>query len=688
MQLEPVKEINLKHFIRSKNIGSGAFGEVYLIKDVRTGKKYAAKISHDALKKRADITSFQREVTILSQLHYPACVTFYGYSPNDFHNKPRPTIVTEVIPKGSLQKIISKSRMKMAPQSWNHTKKLINIYGIASGMNYLHSKNIIHRDLKPDNILLDSNYYPKITDFGFSKIFDSESANFQSMNGGTIPYMAPELFTENRYDTKVDVYAFSIIVYEIITEKVPYADCSHFSFIAKKVSDHGRPDFPDDIPECYKSLIVQCWSHTPSSRPEFKQVVQFIDDHLDDFLGDDGNKEEFIQYRKSLSEAKIDKPESFYSNQKTTDDNSKKSVNPHESVPSNEPTRTSSRSNQDKNERKSSNENNNSLKNLPNLSEQDRLLVEKADSGDVSSCYIVAKNCLRGVNNFPMVPEVGLTYLNQAIESNYPKALNLYAILLIEGKIINKDLNLAESKLLQGVQLGNTDSMVYLGLLYQSTNIKLNESVDLFQRAARKKNLRGMFNYANSLHHGIGSLEKDDEKAAKYYKIASDSGYVFATNAYAKCLELGLGIDKNEVEAAQLYKIAADKNCAAAIRNLGAMYEDGRGVQQKYSEALKCYERAAKLGDSDAMVYAGLMHEFGKGLEIHFSLAAKCYKSAIKRGNPNGMIGFGRLVEKSKTGKNAIEEALKYYQMAMDAGSVDAKLVYDSLVERASKLPQ
>ena len=172
MQLEPVKEINLKHFIRSKNIGSGAFGEVYLIKDVRTGKKYAAKISHDALKKRADITSFQREVTILSQLHYPACVTFYGYSPNDFHNKPRPTIVTEVIPNGSLQKIISKSRMNMAPQSWNHTKKLINIYGIASGMNYLHSKNIIHRDLKPDNILLDSNYYPKITDFGFSKIFD------------------------------------------------------------------------------------------------------------------------------------------------------------------------------------------------------------------------------------------------------------------------------------------------------------------------------------------------------------------------------------------------------------------------------------------------------------------------------------------------------------------------------------
>ena len=109
----------------------------------------------------------------------------------------------------------------LSPKKWDDTKKLINIYGIASGMSYLHSHKVIHRDLKLENILLDEYLNPKISDFGLSKIIDflSISMNVQSQRGlkGTPIYIAPEIYAEEEYSKSSDVYAFAFIVYEIIT---------------------------------------------------------------------------------------------------------------------------------------------------------------------------------------------------------------------------------------------------------------------------------------------------------------------------------------------------------------------------------------------------------------------------------------------------------------------------------------
>lgn len=89
-------------------------------------------------------------------------------------------------------------------------------------MKYLHDQSIIHRDLKAGNILLDENYHPFLTDFGMSKIFSIRHSYSQSQFGGTIPYQAPEIFKNARYDRKVDVYAFGILVYEIINDSFAY----------------------------------------------------------------------------------------------------------------------------------------------------------------------------------------------------------------------------------------------------------------------------------------------------------------------------------------------------------------------------------------------------------------------------------------------------------------------------------
>lgn len=90
-------------------------------------------------------------------------------------------------------------------------------------MMYLHSHIIIHRDLKPGNILLDKDFHPHITDFGLSKYLDPMNTRSQSkLDCGTTVYMAPEVIQDDSYNNKADVYAFGIIMYEVLTELQPY----------------------------------------------------------------------------------------------------------------------------------------------------------------------------------------------------------------------------------------------------------------------------------------------------------------------------------------------------------------------------------------------------------------------------------------------------------------------------------
>lgn len=193
--------LDIHRYVLMSKIGEGGFSKVYRVKDLQTGEYYAAKVANFMLdeetKDSEETLLLFREVNLMSILNHPSILKFIGYYPTDFEDDPSPTIITELSTNGSLQDIISLQNAGLSPDGWDDTKKLINIYGIASGMLYLHKNNVIHRDLKPENVLMDDFFHPKISDFGLSKLTDflTISMNIQSRKGlkGTPAYMAPEI---------------------------------------------------------------------------------------------------------------------------------------------------------------------------------------------------------------------------------------------------------------------------------------------------------------------------------------------------------------------------------------------------------------------------------------------------------------------------------------------------------------
>ena len=167
--------INLQNFTTMEKIGQGSFGKVFKIQNKVTKKIYAAKqLMRDFNSSQNFLQDLYKEIEILSNVSHPSILHFVGFSKFGLKGERKAVIVTKYAPNGSLDKIL-KLGQGSGIEYWNETKKLCNIFGIASSMLYLHSNDIIHRDLKPANILEDEHLFPLISDFGLSKIIQQNN---------------------------------------------------------------------------------------------------------------------------------------------------------------------------------------------------------------------------------------------------------------------------------------------------------------------------------------------------------------------------------------------------------------------------------------------------------------------------------------------------------------------------------
>ena len=259
-------EFNIEDFKVIKKIGEGTFGEIFLIENKEDHKLYAAKEM-----KSAD-ESFSKEIKSYSKVNNQAILTTYGYYFKNTDEINQPVIISDYMPNGSLQEMLQKERVSLARHDFTSTKKFIILIGVALGMKYLHFKGIVHRDLKPGNILLDKDLNPKICDFGCSAISKEDITDlYLSSEEGTPMFMAPEIFGDDYFSLKIDVYAFSMLAYEVITGRPPFVGYKTPIQLIEDVINGKRPD-TNEMNEIIRVFLEKCWSKNSEERPTFGQI--------------------------------------------------------------------------------------------------------------------------------------------------------------------------------------------------------------------------------------------------------------------------------------------------------------------------------------------------------------------------------------------------------------------------------
>ena len=486
----------LDKFEKQSKLGEGGFGEVYKVKEKDTGSFYAAKISLKEINENSTsaMISLSREININAKLNHPSILKFVGYSSTNFEGEPKPVIISELSTNGSLGRIIELERMSCAISGWDATKKLINIYGISSGMSYLHSHKIIHRDLKPENILLDDYLFPKIADFGLSKVDHQrkESMTMVSTAGikGTPIYIAPEIWKNEEYAAPGDVYAFGIIVYEIITNEIPLKELRNYYEILQKVANEGyRPKIPFSIGKSYQNLIEKCWSQNPADRPTFEEIVEHLKNDPG-FITEDIDAGDFYKYVDYIDEYQA------------TFDSDKKVVNISDFIECNNKTFQSVRIDHELMKIIEQEDFESPLlsklheqelypsEEFVKLNEKCQNLVREAEKSSEKQ-FLVGKKIFEG-DEFPQNVEIGIRYLKKAISEGSIESSIYYSRLLIEGKVVPRDLDKAKKYLEKYAESKNTNIDVLLGII-QLKEKNYEEALNLFKKASQDGNSEAMF---------------------------------------------------------------------------------------------------------------------------------------------------------------------------------------------------
>ena len=227
-------------------VGRGGFGEVYYAL-ADSGKQVALKY----LRENPEIEL--RGIAHVMNLKSPHLITIYDVKHNPAGD---PFVIMEYVSGPSLREL-----MLAEPAGFSVQKAAFFLSGIAKGLSYLHERGIVHRDLKPANIFYDDGYV-KIGDYGLSKHMSVSKHSGQTVSVGTVHYMAPEIGSGN-YTKAIDIYALGVILYEMLTGRLPYSGASMAEILMRHLRD--TPDLTG-IPQPFAVVIAKALAKDPKDR--------------------------------------------------------------------------------------------------------------------------------------------------------------------------------------------------------------------------------------------------------------------------------------------------------------------------------------------------------------------------------------------------------------------------------------
>jgi eukaryotic-like serine/threonine-protein kinase len=270
----------VSHYQVLSRLGGGGMGEVYRARDHRLGRDVAIKALPLAFATdSARMRRFEEEARTVGQLNHPNIVALYDIGVHDG----APFIVTEMLNGEDLRQQLNRGAL---PQ-----RRAID-YGqqIARGLAATHARGIVHRDLKPENLLVTSEGCVKILDFGLAKLADATAAGpsvsterLETSPGfivGTIGYLAPEQLRGERADHRADVFAFGVILHEMLSGRRPFECPSPGEIVAAILKDEP-PDLDGVTGQITLNRIVRrCLEKDPEQRFQSARDLAFALDLL------------------------------------------------------------------------------------------------------------------------------------------------------------------------------------------------------------------------------------------------------------------------------------------------------------------------------------------------------------------------------------------------------------------------
>ncbi|KAI3420735.1 Protein kinase domain-containing protein, partial [Psidium guajava] len=277
-------------FSEGNVLGRGGFGVVYK-GELHDGTMIAVKRMESLDLGNKGLSEFQAELAVLTKVRHRHLVALLGYCINGNER----LLVYEHMPQGTLaQHLFEWEEMGCLPLTWK--QRVTIALDVARGVEYLHSlaqQSFIHRDLKPSNILLGDDMRAKVADFGLVKNAPDGKYSLETRLAGTFGYLAPEYAATGRVTTKVDIYAYGVVLMEILTGRKALDDSlpdesAHLvtwfrrvlinkENIPKAIDQTLNPD-NDTLESICKvaELAGHCTAREPSQRPDMGHAVNVL----------------------------------------------------------------------------------------------------------------------------------------------------------------------------------------------------------------------------------------------------------------------------------------------------------------------------------------------------------------------------------------------------------------------------
>ena len=588
-------------------LGEGVTGEVFRVRDKTTKKLMAMKILSLPELINEDSKQFLNEVSNITTCIHPSLLQVISLSidsPMFF--------ITEYKTNGSLNQLLDKVKSKEIHLLPFHL--LIISLGISCGMNYLHQRGICHGNLNPRNIMIDSNFYPYIADFGFPI---STEITYRRSIPETINFSSPEIIDwidnvllDNDNPpifTSTDVFSYGLLLYYIFTLEKPISGIIVNTF--------------DNIDPIIHDLIIRCIDNNPSNRPSFSEISTLL-------LNSEMNgsqSPEFIKYKEIMKDAMkseiIPISEISLSERKVTQLNKK-------------PTKKYTRKNKTQ---------------VVDIFELNRFLPENSEEYQMKANFNLGLKFKNGLG-VPKDYSKAFEYLEKSAQSGCRLAYRHLADLYKMGLGCEQNDKKAFECLFEAAKSADPQSLHMLGLMYffgWGTEINYSKAFECF-----KKGAKGGISLSS---HMMGIMYRDGcgceinyQKSLEAFKIAEKENDPDTLHNLGLMYLQGLGTSIDYQKAFDYFTKASDAKNTDSYYFLGVMNFNGQGIKKDIPKGIEWLKKSADVGNHIACQFLGNLYLKGQDVQKDPIKAEEYLKKAeLSKEKAEKLGNYKEIIEKA-----------------------------------------